>query len=633
MQDKAFVEIGKLVLKEMGDKEPYQLFIQNMFPEKPNYKMIVAVFELKMIEEQLVCSFKNIDPQIVSIQNFQKYAYRKGSARGGDITFTTKFGDIEKKFKTLVDQQLKGIVSRLSSSAFSEDFHIFNAVYKFLRQKENYDQVKQELATFYEGLPKEDKTSSGLSLLFITNGEEKYLSDFGIIQQMLIASGTEEKSEKYGVRSEGSEKVCSICLQKKVKVHGFASPFKYATVDKPGMISGFFRQENNWKNYPVCTDCSLELELGRTYVANNLSSYFYGKAYYMIPKTILSKDSKNLGKAIKRLRELYSNLSRDGQKVQHREDSLQKMIAEEEDYFNLNLLFYEENATTKAIKIKLMLEEIVPSRFRKLFVDVPNKINGHKLYKGAITIKKVKHDLLFSFGILKAFFEDDFYSLIQKVFMLQKISYEALYTKIMTVIRENYNRMQTSDGYVEMTNLTIRKAHLTISYFQELGLIENNLNYILMDSIEQPETKSAFDVEKLKQFIADNKGFLDSDYKVGIFSVGILVRLLLNIQQANLGNTPFEKKLKGYHLSAELLKNVYMEALSKISQYQSFYAYSNLREFIDHYFILNIHKVNKISNNELSFYFVSGLEFGNQFKNAEVKEELQTPSLQTSSSI
>ena len=460
--------------------------------------------------------------------------------------------------------------------------------------------------------------------MFLIDGEEKYLSDFEIIHQLLTASGTEEKSEKYNVKSEGVDALCSVCLQNKPKVHGFASPFKYATVDKPGTVSGFFRQENNWKNYPVCTDCSLEFELGRTYVATNLNGYFYGKAYYMIPKTILSKDSKNLAKALKRLKELYANLSTDGQKVQHREDSLQKMIAEEDDYFNLNLLFYEENPTTKAIKIKLMLEEIVPSRFRRLFIDAPGKVNGHKLYKGAITIKKEKHDLFFSFGILKTFFEEDFYSIIQKVFMLQRISIEALYTKFMTVIRDNYNKMQTSDGYVEMTNLTIRKAHLTIAYFQELGLIDHNLNYIFMDTIQQQEKKSAFDLEKLKQFVGENKGFLDSDYKIGVFSVGILVRLLLNIQQANLGNTPFEKKLKGYNLSAEILKNIYMEALSKISQYQNFYAYSNLREFIDHYFVLNIYKVNKISNNELSFYFVSGLEFGNQFKNTEVSEGLQT---------
>ena len=92
------------------------------------------------------------------------------------------------------------------------------------------------------------------------------------------------------------------------------------------------------------------------------------------------------------------------------------MIAREEDYFNLNLLFYEENPTTKAIKIKLMLEEILPSRFRKLFVEAPEKINEHKLYKGAITIKKEKFDLAFNFGILKTFFEEDFYDLDSKSF-------------------------------------------------------------------------------------------------------------------------------------------------------------------------------------------------------------------------
>ncbi len=612
MQDKAFVEIGKLILKEMGNKEPYQLFIQNMFPDKANYKIIIPVFELNTGNDHLECSYKYIDAQNVSSQNYQKYAYRKGSARGGDITFTTKFGDIEKKFRTLVEQQLKGVVSRLSSSASADDFHIFNAVYQFLKQKDNYEQVKQELAVFYESLPKEDKTSSGLSLMFITNGEEKYLSDFEIIQQMLSASGTEEKSEKYNVKSEGLDQVCSICLQKKPKVHGFASPFKYATVDKPGMVSGFFRQENNWKNYPVCTDCSLEFELGQTYVTNNLSSYFYGKAYYMVPKTILSKDIQNLEKARTRLKELYDKL-KDGQKIKMKEDSLQKMIAMEEDYFNLNLLFYEENPTTKAIKIKLMLEEIFPSRFRKLFVDAPNKINQHSLYQKAYTEKKEPKDLLFSFGILKTFFNDDFYELIQKVFLLQRISTETLYSKFMEVIRSNYNRMQTSDGYVEMTYLTILKAHLTISYFQELKLIDYNLNYQSMSEIKLPENKTGFNPEKIKTFLFENKSLLDSDAKVGVFLLGAFVKHVLNVQHHELnGGTPFEKKLKGYSLSPTDLQTIYTEAYAKLKQYDSVPV--NLIDLLSQYFVLNFQQIQKMSNNEASFYLVAGLQFSDKLK-------------------
>ena len=47
------------------------------------------------------------------------------------------------------------------------------------------------------------------------------------------------------------------------------------------------------------------------------------------------------------------------------------------------------------------------------------------------------------------------------------------------------------------------------------------------------------------------------------------------------------------------------------------------REFINHYFLLNIDKINKISNNELSFYFVAGVEFGSQFKIKDEENNLQ----------
>lgn len=623
MQDKAIVQIGKIALQELGDKEPYQLFIQNMFPDKENYKMIMPVFEITTGEKEYICTHKNVDIENVSSLNYLKYAYRKGSARGGDITFTTKFGDIEKKFRTLVDNQFKQLISGSKDVIPVEEFKTLNAVYKFLLEKGNYDQVKSALVAVYESLAKEDRTSSGLSLLFIINGVEKYLADFSVIQQIILSNGTEEKSEKYGVTSEGINATCSICFISGKKVHGFASPFKYATVDKPGMVSGFFRQADNWKNYPICTDCSLEFELGRTYIINNLSSYFYGKSYYIIPKTLLSKDVAGLKKAVSALKDLYQDVSL-SQKIRYKEDVIEKKIAMQEDYFNVNLLFYEENPTTKAIKIKLLLEEILPSRFRKLFVDTPEKINGNELYKNAITIKKEKFDLTFNLGILKTFFEHDFYDLIHKVFTLQQFSVESLYSRFMGVIRSNYNKMQSSDGYVEMTRSTVLKAHLTLSYFKQLQLIDNQTNFIFMDTIGSQDKKASFDIGKLNQFVSDNNGFLDAEYKIGIFSVGILVRLLLNIQNANLGNTPFEKKLKGYNLNPAILKSIYKEALSKISQYQGFYAYSNLREFIDQYFIINIDAVNKLSNNEISFFFVAGIEFGSQFKNKEAKEEITT---------
>ncbi|CAN5289175.1 TIGR02556 family CRISPR-associated protein [soil metagenome] len=621
MQDKAITLIGKLELKKTADKEPYQLYIENMFPSKGNYEMVTIIFEQSIEDDKLTITYKGIDLEIANKDNFLKYGYRKGSARGGDITFTTKFGDIEKKINSLVESQFKTLNEKLKKTNYSEE----QAMFKELQIcfKEKLTPIKEELTNTYNNFSKEAKMASGLTIAIESDGKRKYLTDFQITKDIILASGSQNKSEKYSVKSEGSNEHCSICFQVKNALHGFASPFKYATVDKPGMVSGFFEQKNNWKNYPICTECSLEFELGRTFITNELNGYFYGKAYYMIPKTILSYDTGALDKAIKMLRQHKFKSIKEGSQIKRSEERFGELIATEKNFFNLNLLFYEENPTTKAIKIKLLLEEILPSRFRKLYIDIPAVVNANPLYIKAFTIKKEPYDLQFSFGILKTFFEEDFYDLIQKVFLGQPLSTEVLFNKFMQVIRENYSKMQSSDGYVENTYLTILKAHLTLQYFQHLGIISFNDNYIFMEN-ENTEVKELrdkkFEINKFKSFINDNRGFLDSDSKIGIFSVGVLVRLLLDIQQVNLKNTPFEKKLRGYNLNSELLKSIYTETLNKLSQYQNFYIYSDLREFIREYFSANSHLLNKISNNELSFYFVAGLEFGNKFKTKKEQE-------------
>ena len=622
MQDRAIIEIGNL----KGDRreKPYQNFIGNLFPGK-NYDMILAVFNFSKKENELICEFDKIDVEKVSEKGnvFLKYAYRKGSARGGDITFTTKFGDIDKKFKTFYPKQVKDIISFAEKSDELEEVEIFNALRACLEK--NGEEVKTKLQEQLEKLDKKAQMSSGFSVKFEGLGQREYLGAFNTVQKLLNKVGTVGKSEKYNVVSEGKEELCSICQENKPVLHGFASPFKYSTVDKTGLVSGFFKQKNNWKNYPICSDCALDFELGQKYVAQNLSKYFYGKNYFIIPKITVGSNPALLKKALNTL-EVLDYKEKDGARIASREDSLMRKIGLEEgehNRFSLNLMFYEENQTTKAIKIKLFLEQIFPSRFRRLFVDVPKVVNANQVFKNAITIKKEKRDLEFSFRILKSFFDKDFYEIIQTVFLGTPISEDILFSKIMREIRTNYNRSKTSDGFVEPTKWTVLKAMMMLAYLKELKILPKNKTSKSMENThnqnlpEENKKAGAFDDDAFKNFIENNKDFfdLDSGYKVGIFSVGVLVRQVFNWQSAKLeGNTPFEKKLKGYNLNAEILRRIYIEALDKLKNYTSFHTYQGLRNYVNEYFTLNIHKMDQISNNELSFYFVAGLEFGNNFK-------------------
>jgi CRISPR-associated protein Csh1 len=619
MQDTAIAAIGRLQIKKMKDLEPEDLYIQNMYPGK-EYDMILIVFGLPKNNDKWECNFKNIDIEKVSPDsNYKKYAYRKGSARGGDITFTTKFGDIEKKINTLVNNQFKSLIIELEKTDYYLEREMFLMINNCLI--ENIEQIKKQLQDVYENFDKNAQKSTGISLCFKVNGENKYLRDFQIIKDIVIENGTEGKSQKHGVTSFKENQLCSITQKMEEKVFGFAFPFKYSTVDKKGFVSGFFNQKNNWKNYPISEKAALEMEIGKNFITQNLQSYFYGTPYFMIPKPILQKDEKILEKIIIIISELTKDIK--NKRIETYEDYIERMIAKENDFFNLDLMFYEENPTTKAINIKLMLEEILPSRFRTLFVDMPAIINDNELYKNAITIKKEKHNLTFNFGIIKTFFADDFLEVVQKIFLGRHISKEYVFEKIIEVIRQNYNKSQTSDNWVEPIRWTVLKAHLLINYLQKLQIVNFNKNYKFMDAInnnsEETGKKESFNLTKYKGFIEENKNFLDADQKIGLFSVGVLVRLLYNIQNVNLGSTPFEKKLRGYHLNVDLIKNIYVEALEKIGQYLGFYAYGNLRSFINEYFVLKSNLLNKMSNNELSFYFVAGLELGNKFKTEKEK--------------
>ena len=627
MQDTAIAAIGRLQLKQMKGLDPVDLYVQNMYPGK-EYDMILIVFELSKNNDKWECNFKNIDIEKVSPDsNYKKYAYRKGSARGGDITFTTKFGYIEKKINTLVNNQFKSLITELEKT----DYHLEREMFKMINNCfiENIEQIKEQLQDVYENFDKNAQKTTGISLCFRVNGENKFLRDFQIIKDIVIENGTEGKSQKHGVTSLKENQLCSVTQQLEEKVFGFAFPYKYSTVDKKGFVSGFFNQKNNWKNYPISEKAALEIEIGKNFITQNLQSYFYGTPYFMIPNPILQKDEKNLEKIIKIISELTKDIK--NKRIETYEDYIERMIANEKDFFNLDLMFYEENPTTKAINIKLMLEEILPSRFRTLFVEVPAIINDNSLYKDVILKNNERSNLTFNFGIIKnffkvetdnkSFFTQDFLELVQNIFLNKKVNKEFIFNRIMRLLKSKYKVKPIGERH--NTSIEFIKSHMFINYLQKLQIINFNKNYKFMDAInnnsEETEKKVSFDLTKYKAFIEKNKNFLDADQKIGVFSVGVLVRLLYNIQKANLDSTPFEKKLRGYNLNAELIKNIYVEALEKIGQYQGFYAYGNLRDFINEYFVLKSKLLSKMSNNELSFYFVAGLELGNKFKTEKEK--------------
>ena len=128
------------------------------------------------------------------------------------------------------------------------------------------------------------------------------------------------------------------------------------------------------------------------------------------------------------------------------------------------------------------------------------------------------------------------------------------------------------------------------------------------------QTSKSFLVDEFNNFIKEHREFFDSEEKIGLFALGVLIKYVMDFQYSNLGSTPFENKLHGYNLNPELIQSIYNEAINKLIQYGNQYTYKELREIVAEKLVLNFPKLKRLSNNELSFYVVSGIELGKKFK-------------------
>ena len=138
-----------------------------------------------------------------------------------------------------------------------------------------------------------------------------------------------------------------------------------------------------------------------------------------------------------------------------------------------------------------------------------------------------------------------------------------------------------------------------------------------MSEKEESKKRPSFDFTKLQDFISKNPSLARENASKGIFSLGVLVQLVFALQKYHLQSTPFENKLKGLNISPNDVDRIFKEAVEKIKQYEepsgSNY-YKELREYLAEQLLFYKKEIEKMSNQEISFNFVCGLELGRKFK-------------------
>ena len=133
-----------------------------------------------------------------------------------------------------------------------------------------------------------------------------------------------------------------------------------------------------------------------------------------------------------------------------------------------------------------------------------------------------------------------------------------------------------------------------------------------MENLVLPKEIGGEIKDKTEVFFQKYSDFFNSNLKKAIFLEGVLTQFLLNIQYRERKANPFRIKLKGLKLDENQVRKLLPEIQNKLEEYGKNY-YRDLESIIAHYFISSGNKWN-ITNDEISFYFVLGMNLSDLFR-------------------
>lgn len=553
--------------------------------ENPKVKSYLHAITIDIDYTEKEFELTGVSLEQLSDEKRLAYLYRPGAPNGADLSPTAKITEIEKTFNNKIIGWFRHLERNKKSLALQEeDWAFLDGMKNLLVANEEY--LLTEIKKKQELLPARENAIITLKI------NQKYIGEYDLFRSILLKlDGLKDAA------ISAPDKTCSICQQEKELVSGNVNVFKFYTNDKPGFIAGGFDENLAWRNFPVCLDCKLALEMGRGFIESNLKFTFVrGLEYLLIPKFLfgtayISKEIIDIftegPRRVSLAQKTITRMTAD-------ENEILGLLQEEKDALSVQFLFLR--ASRGAERILLLIEDVYPSTLRKIF---DAKIDTDTRWE---IIERQ-----FNFATLRTFFAksdenkrdfdlDKYYlQLVDHIFKLKAVDKGFILQFIMKKIRHDFNNELDSYHWSVLDGL------LAVTFLISLKLMD-------MDNEEvKTMTESRFE-----EFFAGLSPMLSTPAARGIFLLGVLTELLLNVQFAKRGSKPFLKQLKGLRLTEKDIRGLLPKVQNKLTEYESFdKGKRQLAEDISTY-LLQSGESWDLSIDEINFYFAAGMNLANK---------------------
>jgi CRISPR-associated protein Csh1 len=285
----------------------------------------------------------------------------------------------------------------------------------------------------------------------------------------------------------------------------------------------------------------------------------------------------------------------DDQRISADEDEIFSIASDFGDYVAFNFIFYEKDQ--EKMPILLSMDDVYPSRLQQLF-NVKDKVNKFQVF--------TQNDISFNFKLIKdlTLTTDDsvklFLDYISRIFKGIPISYRTFISQAAKYLRDTYVNDKLGHNQVRNRSLS---AFMCFLYIQELGLFYDRKEVTSMTN----HALSIEGVDKIEIFLGQfGNAFINSPAKKGVFLLGVLAQNLLDIQYSQTGDSkPFMKRLKGLKMHKEDILGLLPAIQNKLEEYNKNF-YRKL-ESITSYYLLEAQSEWEMNMDEISFYFVVGM--------------------------
>jgi len=610
----AIAEIGKYEKTHNPEiNSNFDIWLEDSYDEKnyPNLLLIELRSEKNKNDNANVNWIYN---QVVYREHSKtlksKLLYKRGSSRGTDKTPTCRIA------ASLSGTFFQKIVAWFSDN--QEKSLLSDPQKKFIKCV--YEEIKHKSEAILIDLDNKlkmiDRGGTVLSVVFLDDDKQKYIGDFDFFAKFITEES--ELDYKYSKASNnysfGENQLCAICKKKQSEVYGYFTSLKFYNVDKPGMVTGGFDQSKSWKNYPICLDCALDVEMGIKVIDEKLTFNFYGLRYYLIPKTTNEHARDEVLGDIFDFKKSPRIKDTDRDRITNAEDEVFEILQTEQNNVTFSLLFFEKPQKS-VFRILALIEDVLPSRLKQLF-DTKAFVDNLIFFQEN---KDGKRMFQFNYGALRTFFPNSkiegnhdkyFLELVEKTFSDRRIDYHFIIQHIVYHLRNLF----VQDKSIWYQTL---ESFMLIIFLNELNLFgfkhkEDTMDRQFFDSFE---IESKEQLEGKTEFFFDNfKDFFSTDIHCSIFLIGVLSQLLLNIQKNKRDATPFRSKLKGLKMDGRDITALVPEMIDKLEQYDSNY-YVSLENLIAKYLLSagNFRRWN-LSVDEMNFVFVLGMSLSKYLK-------------------